>query len=160
MRITAKVKNVRIAPRKLRLVVDYVRKMKVGDALNRLRLLNKTGSQTVMKAINSAIANAEHNFELDKNNLFIQEIKVNEAATLKRWMPRAHGRATPIRKRGSHLELILAEIKDSGVKAGKKPTMEAPVKLSEVAKEPLAAAAKPAVKAKDAFDADIKDTAA
>jgi large subunit ribosomal protein L22 len=158
MQTTVKVQNIRIAPRKLRLVADFVRKMKVEEALQKLRWLNKTGSPIVQKAIKSAIANAEHNFELDKNNLFIQAIKVNEAAVLKRWMPRAHGRATPILKRGSHLELTLAEIKDSGVKHGKKPKAEAPVKLAEAAKETLEKPAKPEMKAKDVFDAEAKDT--
>ncbi|MFA6550931.1 MAG: 50S ribosomal protein L22 [Patescibacteria group bacterium] len=158
MQTTVKVQNIRMAPRKLRLVADFVRKMKVEEALQKLRWLNKIGSPIVQKAIRSAIANAEHNFELDKNNLFIQAIKVNEAAALKRWMPRAHGRATPLLKRGSHLEITLAEIKDSGMKAGKKPKAEAPVKLTEVAKEATEKQTKPETKPKDIFDAEAKDT--
>jgi len=66
---------------------------------------------------------------LDKNNLFIKEIRVDEGATLKRWMPRAHGRATPLRKRNSHIMINLAEIKDSGEKKAKKQKIEDPVKM-------------------------------
>lgn len=151
-----------MSPRKLRLVVDVVRGLRVTEALTRLRLLPKIGSRPVSKLINSAVANAEHNFELVKDNLYIKEIRVDGAAALKRWLPRAHGRATPIRKRGSHLNLILAEIKDSGVKTGKKPTAEAPVKLSELGKKP-AEAAKPepvATAKQDVFDTAAKDAAA
>lgn len=160
MQTTARIKNIRISPRKLRLVVDVVRKMKVEEALQRLRLLNKAAVSPVVKLINSAIANAEHNFELAKDNLYIKEVRVDESTPLKRWMPRAHGRATPILKRGSHLELTLAEIKDSGVKAGKKPKAEAPVKLADATKVPAAPAkaAPAAAKGKDTFDAEAKDT--
>ena len=63
MQTTVKVQNIRMAPRKLRLVADFVRKMKVEEALQKLRWLNKIGSPIVQKAIRSAIANAEHNFE-------------------------------------------------------------------------------------------------
>ena len=160
MQTSAITRQLRISPRKLRLVADVVRNMKVEEALQRLRLLPKAATRPVIKLINSAAANAEHNFELVKDNLYIKEIRVDEAAPLKRWMPRAHGRATPILKRGSHLQLTLAEITDSGVKEGKKPKVEAPVKLADATKAP-AEAAKPeqvSVKGKDVFDAETKDT--
>ena len=149
-----------MSPRKLRLVADVVRNLKVEEALQRLRLLNKAAVTPVRKLINSAAANAEHNFELAKNNLYIKEIRVDEAAPLKRWRPRAHGRATPILKRGSHLQLTLAEIKDSGVKKGRKPKAEAPVKLADAAKAPAepSKAKQESVKEQDVFDAAAKDT--
>jgi len=162
MQTNAKVNNLRISPRKLRLVVDVVRGLRAEEALQRLRFLNKAASQPVIKLIRSGVANAEHNFELAKDNLYVKEIRVDAAATLKRWMPRAHGRATPIRKRGSHLSLTLGEIKDSGVKTGKKPAAEAPVKLTELDKKPAEAIKPEQITSaqQDVFDTEAKDTSA
>ena len=134
MEIKVKAKHIKISPRKLRIVVNLVRKMSVENALNQLKFLNKRASLTVLKLINSAIATAVNDFELDKNNLFVKEIKVDEGATMKRWKPRARGRATPIRKRTSHINLILGELVDSGVKKAKQKDTEAPIKLSEIGK--------------------------
>lgn len=135
MQIKASVKFLKTSPRKVRLVVGVVRRLPVTEALERLRLMNKGAASPVAKLINSAVANAEHNFELNKDNLYISEIMVDEGQTIKRWMPRAHGRATPIRKRTSHINLVLAEIKDSGEKQGKKLKIEAPVSLSNLNSE-------------------------
>ncbi|OGF28225.1 50S ribosomal protein L22 [Candidatus Falkowbacteria bacterium RIFOXYA2_FULL_47_9] len=121
-----------ISPRKIRLVVDVVRGLRVADALNRLQFVNKRASLPFMKLVRSAIANAEHNFELDKDNLYIKEVRVDEAPTLKRWLPRAHGRATTIRKRMSNVSLTLGEVQESGKKQSKQQVLEAPVKLSEL----------------------------
>ncbi|MCK5415949.1 50S ribosomal protein L22 [Candidatus Parcubacteria bacterium] len=133
MEIKAKVKNIKNSPRKVRLVVDVVRGLKVGDALNQLRFVNKKAVISVTKLLKSAIANATNNFELDESNLFVKEIKVDEGATMKRWMPRARGRATPLRKRTSHINIVLGELVDSGKKEAKKQELEAPVKLDEMA---------------------------
>ncbi|PLX20615.1 50S ribosomal protein L22 [Candidatus Parcubacteria bacterium] len=135
MEIKANVKNLRTSARKARLVVDIVRGMQVEKALDQLQFVNKRVTKPVIKLINSAIANAENTYELSKDNLFVKEITVNEGATLKRWMPRAHGRATPIRKRTSHISLVLGELKDSGKKEAKKQKIEAPIKLGEQPKE-------------------------
>lgn len=135
MQIKAKVKFIRMSPKKIRLVVDVIRGLEVGEALERLRLMKKEAKQPVIKLLNSAVANAENNFELSKDNLYIKEIKVDEGRTLKRWMPRAHGRATTIRKRMSHILVTLAEIKDTGEKKGKKSEIDDPVKLGEIKKE-------------------------
>lgn len=124
-----------MSPRKLRLVADVVRKMETGKALVQLQFLNKVAAEPVKKLILSAIANAEHNFSLDKDNLFIKAIKVDEGVTLKRWMPKAHGRATVIRKRGCHVHVTLAEIVESGKKEARKEKVEAPVKLEAVVAE-------------------------
>lgn len=123
-----------MAPRKVRLVADVVRGMEVNKALNQLRFIGKDARKPMQKLISSAIANAEHNFDLDKNNLFIKKITVDGGAVLKRWMPKAHGRATPIRKRSSHINLVLAEIVESGKKGPKKQKVDAPVKLGDLAK--------------------------
>ncbi len=113
MEVKASLKHLRTSPRKVRLVADLVRGLKVDKALNKLSLTNKKVALPLYKLLMSAISNAENNFELKKDNLLIKEIRVDDGATLKRWMPRAHGRATPIRKRSSHVMITLAEIVES-----------------------------------------------
>jgi len=135
MEIKAKIKYLRIAPRKTRLVIDLIRGMEVSKALSQLTALNKKASLPIMKLLKSAVANAENTYELNSNNLYIKTIKVDEGPTLKRWMPRAQGRATAIRKRSSHINIILGEIKDSGKLEAKKQDIEAPVKLGQKPKE-------------------------
>lgn len=135
MEIKAKLQNISVSPRKARLVVDIIRGLKIEDALNQLDFVNKKVTLAIKKLLESAIANALNNFSLEKDNLFVKEIRVDEGRTLKRWMPRARGRATPIRKRTSHITLILGELVDSGVKKAKKQKIEAPVKLGANVKE-------------------------
>ena len=135
MEIKAKIKNLRIAPRKTRLVIDLIRGMEVARALSQLTALNKKASLPITKLLKSAIANAENTYELNADNLYIKTIKVDEGPTLKRWMPRAQGRATSIRKRSSHINIVLGELKDSGKLEAKKQDIEAPVKLGQKAKE-------------------------
>ncbi|RLC38325.1 50S ribosomal protein L22 [Candidatus Falkowbacteria bacterium] len=135
MEVKATVKYIKISPRKVRLVVDVIRGLKVDKALDQLNFLNKKAVRPIEKLINSAVANAENNFELEKDNLFIKEIKVNEGPTLHRWKPRARGRATPIRKRTSHICLALGELVESGEIKAKKQKLEAPVKLGVKPKE-------------------------
>ena len=135
MEVKAKAKHMKMSARKIRLVIDVVRGLGVNEALDQLKFINKWAAKPVAKLINSAVANAENNFELDKNNLYIKEIKADEGPTLDRWMPKAHGRATPIRKRTSHISLMLAEVKDSGERQAKKGKIAAPVKLESRPKE-------------------------
>lgn len=135
MEIKAKVKNLRMSPRKVRLVVDLIRKMPVDKALDQLRFLNKKPAMAVSKLIKTALSDAEHNFNLDKNNLKIKEIKVDEGITMKRWMPKAFGRATVIRKRACQISLTLTEIVDSGKKESRKVKVDDPVKLDEMTKK-------------------------
>lgn len=135
MEVKAKLKHLRISPRKVRLVVDVVRGMNVDKALDQLRFLNKKAAKSIEKLLNSCVANAIDRYETEKNNLYIKEIKVDEGATLKRWMPRAQGRATPIRKRTSHVIINLSEIKESAKKKTKKQDIEAPIKLDEILKK-------------------------
>ncbi len=135
MEIQASVKNLRMSPRKVRLVVDVVRKLPIEQALEQLRFINKQAAGPVAKLLKTALADAEHNFNLDRKNLMIKEIKVDEGLTLKRWMPKAHGRATKIRKRACHIKLILAEIIASGKKEARKVKAEDPVKLEQVVAE-------------------------
>lgn len=135
MEIKAKAKNIKISPRKVRLVIDVVRGMKAVSALNQLKFVNKKAALPVSKVIGSAVSNAVNTFELDKENLFIKEIRVDEGMTMKRWMPRARGSATPLRKRTSHINVVLGELVESGKKVAKKQEIEAPVKLDQVVSE-------------------------
>jgi large subunit ribosomal protein L22 len=134
MEIKASLKHLRMSAQKVRLVADLVRKMKTDKAIAQLKFANKHAAEPLIKLIQSAIANAVSNFEADPNNLLIKEIMVNEGATLKRWTPKAHGRATPIRKRSCHIELTLGEIVDGGIRQAKKSSIDAPVKLEDLAK--------------------------
>lgn len=135
MEIKAKAKHIKMSPRKVRLVVDVARGKEVQAALEQLKFVNKLAVKPIVKLINSAVANAKHNFEIEPDNLYVKEIKVDEGPTLRRWMPRAFGRATPLRKRTSHINLVLSEIKESGVKQAKKHKIEAPIKLESKPKE-------------------------
>ncbi len=159
MQVTAKVRYIRLSPRKVRLVADVIRGLNVEAALDQLNFMNKRARLPVMKLLNSAIANAENNFELDKGNLYIKEIRVDEGPTLRRWRPRAFGRATPIRKRTSHISIVLAEVVDSGKKAGKKPAAQKPISLDKKPKSQPAPEKVAAEKKKPAADeekAEIK----
>ena len=129
MEVKAKAKFIRMSPTKIRLVANLIKKLPAAKALDQLAFSGKRAAGPVVKLIKSALANAEHNFELAKDNLFIKEITVNQGPTLKRWLPRAHGRATPIRKQLSHVNLVLAEIKASGKVTAKKQAIAAPAKL-------------------------------
>lgn len=150
MEIRASLKHLRMSAQKTRLVVDVIRKMPVLSALDQLQFVGKLAAAPVAGLIKSAIANAENTYGLEKSNLYIKEIRVDEGLTLKRWMPRAHGRATTIRKRACHIHLTLAEIKESG-KAEKKVVKAAdPVKLEKLVKDGESAAAKTAAKTEKA----------
>lgn len=100
---------VRISPRKVRLLMDQVRGKRVEEALHLLTFTPRRGSQIVSKLINSAVANAEQNADTDVDALFIKEIYADEGPTLKRFRPRALARATGIKKRTSHLTVVLDE---------------------------------------------------
>lgn len=109
MKVTAKLKNLRISPRKTRLVTDLVKGRDVEEALVILGHTVKRTSVPLEKLLRSAIANAENNLGLDKSNVYIYDIQVGEGATLKRWLPRAYGRATKLLKRSSNIYLVLEE---------------------------------------------------
>lgn len=100
---------VRISPRKVRLLMDQVRGRQVGEALNLLSFAPQRGARILKKLIGSAVANAEQNAGVDVDSLYIMKIYADEGPTLKRWRPRALGRATRIKKRTSHLTVVLEE---------------------------------------------------
>ncbi|MFD1673041.1 50S ribosomal protein L22 [Agrilactobacillus yilanensis] len=108
----ATAKTVRIAPRKARLVIDTIRGRNVAEAIAILDFTPRGASPIVKKVLQSAIANAEHNFDLDAENLYVSEAYVNEGPTLKRFRPRAKGSASPINKRTSHVTVVVSEKED------------------------------------------------
>jgi large subunit ribosomal protein L22 len=134
MEVSAQAKFIKISPRKVRLLATLVRGKTLSRGISELNFSGKQARHPVLKVLKSAAANAEHNFELSKENLVIKKIFVDEGPTLKRWMPRAHGRAAQIRKRMSHITVTLGEIVDSGTKEGKKPKVEKPMALDKLKK--------------------------
>ncbi|WP_054956060.1 50S ribosomal protein L22 [Paenibacillus dakarensis] len=109
MEAKAHARSIRIAPRKAQLVVDLIRGKQVGEAIAILRHTPKAASPVVEKLLNSAIANAEHNYSMDVNKLVVTQVYVNQGPTMKRFRPRAMGRASRINKRTSHITLVVAE---------------------------------------------------
>ncbi|MGD9910042.1 MAG: 50S ribosomal protein L22 [Candidatus Izemoplasmatales bacterium] len=109
MEAKAKVNTVRIAPRKVRLVVDLIRGKQVGEAYAILRNTPRGATKVVEKLLKSAVANAEHNYQLDQDKLFVKEIYVGEGKTLKRMQPHSQGRGFAILKRTSHIFITVAE---------------------------------------------------
>lgn len=99
----------RISNRKVKIVIDLIRNKPIGEAIAILKFSPKAASSLVEKLVNSAVANAENNHHLDVEKLFVKEIYANQGPTLKRIQPRAQGRAFPIRKRTSHISVVLAE---------------------------------------------------
>lgn len=121
-----------MSPRKIRLVIDMIRGKKVADALDILDFSARWAKKPVAKLLKSAVANAEHNFKLQKENLIVKAIKADGGPMMKRWTPRAFGRATPVRQRTSHISIILDEIKKEMRSAEKKPAaLKMPVKNSK-----------------------------
>ena len=109
MKVRAQAKYIRQSPYKVRRVLDLVRGLPVEDARNVLTLTNRRAAGTIKKVLDSAVANAEHNHALDGDELFVAEAYADEGPTLKRYRPRARGRATRIRKRTSHITIVVAE---------------------------------------------------
>jgi ribosomal protein L22 len=111
--VRAQAKYVRCAPRKARLVVDHIRDKSVDDARAILGATPRVAARDVLKLLDSAVANAENNHELVADELKIAKVFVDEGPTLKRFQPRAQGRATRIRKRTSHMTILLTTKEDA-----------------------------------------------
>lgn len=137
MKVIATAKHVRVAPRKVRLVIDQVRGVQVVQAEHILRFMSKKGAEPVLKLLRSAVANAVHNFKLDKNNLYVKTITADKGLVMKRYMPRAFGRASQIQKKTSHIMIELGEKKAMAATTKK----SAPLKKTAAIKKPLAKAA-------------------
>ena len=105
----AKLSYARISSRKVKAVIDLIRNKNVGEAMAILKLTPKAAAELVEKLLKSAIANAENNFGMDTEKLYVAEIYANQGPTLKRVRPRAQGRAFRIRKRTSHITVVLKE---------------------------------------------------
>ncbi len=112
MEVIAKLRYLRIAPRKVRLVADLVRGKSVEEATHILNFTRKKAARPLFKLLNSAVANASHNFQLKKENLYISKLVVDEGPKLKRWRPRARGVTYEIQKKTSHITLVLSEAKN------------------------------------------------
>ncbi len=110
--IKASLKYFRVSPRKVRLAANLVKGLPVETAIKQLMFSQKKSGPALVKLLKSAVSNAKNNLRLDYQNLYIKEIRVDEGPTLKRHMPRARGRAATIRKRASHVSVILAELKN------------------------------------------------
>ena len=108
-------KNVRSSPRKISLVLDYIRGKKADIALRDLDFARKRIAQDVSKTVKSAIANAENNYQYDIDNLFVKEAYVGKSLVMKRFRPRAKGRASPIKKPFSRITIVLEEKKEQKV---------------------------------------------
>lgn len=158
--VAAHLRYLRIAPRKVRLVLDLIRGKSVDVAEEQLLALPKGASQPILKLIKSAQANAQHNFKLDPKTLFVRQAFADEGPKLKRYMPHAMGRATVILKRMSHVTIVLAPLSD---RTGKSKTLKPAKSQSEptatVQSEPKTAktARRPAPVKKQAKPA-VKDT--
>jgi len=124
MLFTAKLKHLRISPRKVRLVANLIKGLTVKQAQIQLKFLTKRSSVPILKLLNSAVANAENDGKASKDDLFIQNVIVDAGPTLKRWRARAMGRASSIMKRTSHITLILDQKEGTVVEKPKKEISE------------------------------------
>lgn len=144
MEVRAHLRYLRIAPRKVRLVINLIRGMQVDRALDQLSVLPKASTRPVTKLLKSAIANATNNFQLSTSDLHIKSIVANEGPKLKRYRPRAFGRAAELLKRMTHVTIVLEDkAKTPTPSKGAKPAPAetTKVKIDEVKHAP----AKPAV---------------
>ena len=124
MPTTAKLRYLKIAPRKVRLVADLIKGKSVKEAQTILSFTVKKAAQPLLKLLKSAVDNAKNNFQLEESALYIAKITVDEGPKYKRWMPRARGQASEIQKKSSHVTIVLGEI-------GKTPKTKKRVKIKE-----------------------------
>lgn len=132
MEVKASLKYLRISPRKTRLVAGLLKGLSVQEAEAQLIFSKKRSSEPIIKLLKSAIKNAENNFHLNKDNLFIKSVRVDEGPALKRQRPRARGAVYMIKKRTSHIYLILGEI-ISSKPLEKKPLIKTKPESREIA---------------------------
>jgi large subunit ribosomal protein L22 len=109
METKASAKTVRVTPRKARLVIDLIRGKDVKEAQAILMFTPRAASPIILKVLNSAIANAEHNDNMNPENLYVKEAFINEGVRIKRLLPRAKGQGDIIKKRTSHVTVVVAE---------------------------------------------------
>ena len=156
MPIVSKLKYLRIAPRKVRLVADLIRRKKAGQAQTILDFTVKGAAKPLAKLLKTAIADARHNFQLDPSNLYISKITVDEGPKYKRWKARSRGIAAPIQKKTSHITLILSEISSEGKKAKKAKKVKKPaIVKAAVGKEEAPKIEKPKLRPKTELEKPI-----
>src|SRR5882724_2485890 len=109
MNVQAVAKNVRVSPRKVRLVADAIRHLGIDEALFLLQATRKQASMPVAKVLQSAVANATNNAKLERNNLVIASVQVNESQAFKRFHPSTRGRIHPYKKRGSTITIVVKD---------------------------------------------------
>ncbi|TNF99110.1 MAG: 50S ribosomal protein L22 [Gammaproteobacteria bacterium] len=109
MKATARLSHVRVSPQKARLVADQIRGLPVEHAQNILKFSQKKAARVISKVLESATSNAEHNEGADIDELHVETICIDEGRTMKRWLPRAKGRANRILKRSSHIMITVAD---------------------------------------------------
>ncbi len=132
MPVTAKLRHLRIAPRKVREVADLIRGKRVDEAQALLEFLVRKSAEPVLKLLKGAIASARYSFQIEKSNLYISKIFVDEGPKLKRWKPASRGRVSPILKRTSNITIVLDEIEK---KKRKKVKIEKPTQEPKIEKE-------------------------
>lgn len=137
MNVKAHLNNVRISPRKVRLVAGLIRGLGVKEAKTQLQFLMKKTAPPMIKLIDSAAANAKHNYKLSPEALYVSAITVNEGPVLKRGMPRARGSVFSIRKRTSHIALTLSEKKAKNTQAAIAKTVTKRATKEEKKKEEM-----------------------
>lgn len=127
MEVQAKARYLRTSPRKIRYIIDVIRGMQVEQAQQQLSFSKKQAAEFVLKVLNSAIANARHNFHIeDTASLYIKHITADGGPILHRWRARAFGRAAPIRKRTTHITILL-DTRNSDIQIKKAPTKKVKV---------------------------------
>ncbi len=109
MEAKAIARHIRIAPRKIRVVIDLIRGKNIGEAYAILKYTPKIGSEVLLKVLESAIANAEHNYDMNSDKLYVAAAYVDQGPTLKRIHPRSRGQAFKILKRSSHVTVVVKE---------------------------------------------------
>jgi len=144
MNIKAEQKYIRMTPRKLRLVVNAVKSLPVGEAMTYLGFIHKRAAQPILKVFKQALANAKNNHQLDEVNLKIKSLEIKKGPIYKRWQPVSRGRAHSILKRTSHIELVL-EVKEAQMVKAKTQKAQ-PKKLT--GKQAIAQAKKTSLKTK------------
>lgn len=137
--VRAILRFLRHGPRKVRLVGNVLKGLSIDYARAELRSINKHAAAPLLKLLNSAVANAKHNNHVDEDRLFVKQVRVDDGPALKRFMPKAHGRATEIKKRSCHVTLVLGVKPSEEKKAVKKVDSNeaADVKTNKPAKKKL-----------------------
>ncbi|MFZ5391108.1 MAG: 50S ribosomal protein L22 [Patescibacteria group bacterium] len=115
MEVQAQLRFARLSPRKVKLVIDLVRGKTLSEAVRQLGSLSKAPAKPVMKLLKSAAANGKANFKAEPAEWWIKTILVNQGPVLKRWQPKAMGRATPLRRPTSHIKVILSDVAPKSV---------------------------------------------